>query len=162
MVVRRLLLALLVFGVAACSALTGPGSVVGTGPGFAVGTYTLQTINQQGLPVRINEEGRPLVLEESGDPFLFEITAGVAILNEDWTCSLSLTKRETVNGIAATYVEAGSCTYTIAPTGFRGLEMFFDDGFEAGGSVSIGGPGLSSTLTLMFSGVNPPAYVFQT
>lgn len=52
---------------------------------------------------------------EAGAPFLFEITAGVAILNEDWTCSFSLTRRETDNGIVTTNTETDLCIYTIGP-----------------------------------------------
>ena len=113
--IRRVFLAFLAIGLAACSDATGPGS--------AVGTYTLQTINGE-LPAQIGSERYTV---PDGTPFLFEITGGVAILNEDWTCSLSLTRRETDNGIVTTDTETDLCTYTFGVFGASTIEMLFDD-----------------------------------
>ena len=125
--------------------------------------YTLQTINSQELPAKINSEGQPLVMEEIeiGIPFLFEITAGSATLNEDWTCSLSLTRRETEDGIVTTNTETDLCTYTIHPEGFRGLDMTFDD-FWAAGSAPV--TTFDSRLSLIIGNdgdINPPTYIFE-
>ena len=153
MMVRRVFLAFLILGFAACSDSTGP-----TGPGPAVGTYTLRRINQQALPAKFDSEG-PLGVEkiENGAPFLFEITAGSATLNEDWTCRISFTRRDTENGIVTTYTETDLCTYTIHPEGFRGLDMTFDD-FWAVGSAPV--TRFDSELTLGFGNVDPPDRVF--
>ena len=159
--VRRVFQTFLFLGLAACSVIAGPTGP--TGPGPAVGTYTLQTINQQELPAKINNEGRPLGMEEieAAAPFLFEITAGSATLNEDWTCSLSLTRRETEDGIMTTNTETDSCTYTIPPDGWRGLEMRFDD-FWAAGSAPV--TTFDSTLSLIIGNdgdINLPTYIFE-
>ena len=147
---RRVFLAFLILGFEACSYITGP-----TGPEFGVGTYTLRTINHQALPVKFDSEG-PLGVEqlENGAPFLFEITAGSATFNEDWTCRLSFTQRETEDGIVTTYTETDACTYTIHTEGFRNLTMTFDD-FTASAFVSF-----DFQLTLSFGNVDPPDRVF--
>ena len=96
---HRVFLAFLVFGLVACGDSTGPESVVGT--------YTLQTVNGEGLPA---------VIDEIGTTFLKEITAGSITLNEDLTCSFSLSERETEDGEVTTRtetLETDECTYTI-------------------------------------------------
>ncbi len=96
---HRVFLAFLVFGLVACGDSTGPESVVGT--------YTLQTVNGEGLPA---------VIDEIGTTFLKEITAGSITLNEDLTCRFSLTERETEDGNVTTVtetLETDECIYTV-------------------------------------------------
>ena len=89
--IRRVLLALLVFGLVACGVdVTDPGSVSGT--------YTLRSINGDPLPVVIGPS---------------EITAGSLTLNEDLTCSISITARVTEDGIVTTETETEMCSYTL-------------------------------------------------
>ncbi len=99
--VRRVFLAFLVFGLVGC----GDGSV---SPADVAGTYTLLSVDGEGLPA---------VLAESID-FLFEVTAGSVTLNADLTCSHSVTERETDQGTVTTDIILQECTYTI-DDGFR-------------------------------------------
>ena len=69
--IRRVFLAFLVFGVTACGD-------DGTGLQGITGTYTLQSIDGEGLPA---------VVSAVGDAVLQEVTAGSIILNEDTTCT---------------------------------------------------------------------------
>ncbi len=97
--IRKVFLAFLAFGLVACGDSTGPES--------DFGIYTLQTVNGEGLPA---------VVEEIGTTFLKEITAGSITLNEDLTCSFSLSERETEDGDVTTRtetLETDECTYTI-------------------------------------------------
>ena len=94
----RVLFAFCVFGLAACGDL----GTVSRPPSF-VGTYTLQSINGEGLP---------WVSLQIGTTFRLEITAGSLTLNEDMTCSDSISFRETDNGNVTTTTDTDVCTYT--------------------------------------------------
>ena len=94
--IPRALLAFLVFALVACGD-------DGTGPESVVGTYTLQTADGEGLPFVI----------EDNPTFLFELTAGSVTLNQDMTCTYSLTSRETRDGTATTGTSTDVCTYTL-------------------------------------------------
>ena len=104
--IRRVFLAVLIFGVTACGD-DGTGddgtSDDGTRPESVVGTYTLQTVGGEGLPV---------VLEEN-PTFLLELTAGIVTLNQDLSCTNSLTSRETRDGTVTTGTNTDVCTYTL-------------------------------------------------
>ncbi len=124
--VRRVLVACLVFGLVAC----GDDSV---SPADVAGTYTLQSVNGEGLPA---------VLAESTD-FLIEVTAGSVTLNADLTCSHSVTQRETDQGTVTTDTVVTACTYAI------------DDGFmlaRSGETVVLPGSILGTTLTIFDGG----------
>ena len=92
--VRRVFLAFLVFGLAACSKIAGPEDVAGI--------YILQTINGAALPA---------IFSEIGAAILVEITAGSVTLDEDTTCSVDSTFRETEDGNVTTSTEALPCTF---------------------------------------------------
>ncbi len=124
--VRRVLVACLVFGLGAC----GDDSV---SPADVAGTYTLLSVDGGGLPA---------VIEESTD-FLLEFTAGSATLNADLTCSLSFDLRETDQGTVTTDTLVSACTYSI------------DDGFRLtplGETFALNGSILGSTLTIIDGG----------
>ena len=124
--VRRVLVACLVFGLVAC----GDDSV---SPADVAGTYTLLSVDGVGLP---------LVLEESPD-FLLELTSGSATLNQDLTCSLSFTQTETDQGTVTTDTLVQACTYTL------------DDGFmltPSGETFALSGSIIGSTRTIIDGG----------
>jgi len=94
--IPRALLAFLVFALVACGD-------DGTGPESVVGTYTLQTADGEGLPFVI----------EDNPTFLLELTAGSVTLNQDMSCTNSLTPRETRDGTVTTGTNTDVCTYTL-------------------------------------------------
>ena len=129
--IRRVSLALLVCSLVACGD-DGTGDD-GTGLDDIVGTYVLQSIDGEELPV---------VVSEIGAPDLLEITAGNVILSQDMTCSERLDRRATRPGrdpFVGTKTDV--CSYT------------FSDGaitltFPADGTIltgSITGSTLTST-----------------
>ena len=129
MMIRRVFLAFLVFGVTACGD-------DGTGLQGITGTYTLQSIDGEGLPAIVSAVGAA-VLEE--------VTAGSIILNEDTTCSSSFTTRsELQDGTVTTVVDEGVCTYT-----FRDGALALN--FAAGSSTTSGSIS-GSTLTVTLGG----------
>ena len=91
--IRRVFLAFLVFGLVACAD-------DGVGPEDIVGTYVLQSIDGEALPVVI------LV----GTTLLFEVTAGSVTLDPDMTCRVNISIRETEDGPVSTNTTV--CTYT--------------------------------------------------
>ena len=92
--VRRVFPVFLVFAFAACGNSIGPEEVPGT--------YTLQTVDGETLPV---------VLEMSTD-FMIELTAGSVTFSAGTTCSTSFTTRETDAGNVTTDTAVDACTYT--------------------------------------------------
>ena len=95
--IRRVFLAFLVFAVVGCGVdVTDPGSVSGT--------YTLRTVDGENLPG---------VLFEIETTFLLEVLEGSITLDEDLTCSISMTFKETEDGTVTTRPETGACTYTL-------------------------------------------------
>ena len=125
--VRRVFLTVLVFGLVGC----GDDSV---SPADVAGTYTLQSVDGEGLPA---------VLAESTN-FLFEITAGSVTLNADLTCSHSVTERGTVQDMVTEETIVSDCTYAI------------DDGFtltRSGETVALPGSILGTTLTIFDGGL---------
>ena len=95
--IRRVFLAFLVFGLVAC----GDDS---TGPESITGTYTLQSIDGEVLPA---------FLAVPTEAITIEITAGSVTLNQNMTCSISLSLRGTVDGTVSTgRTETEGCTYT--------------------------------------------------
>ena len=127
--VRRVFLAFLVFGLVAC----GDDS---TGLEDIAGTYTLQSIDGEGLPA---------VVSEIGDPVLEEVTAGIVILNEDGTCTSSFTTRsEAEDGTVTTVEDPGVCNYTFNN---GAITLTFPSGpSTTNGSIS------GSTLTVTLGG----------
>ena len=100
--IRRVFLAALVFGLVGCG-ITGPEDVSGT--------YTLRTVRIGGGASPRAE--LPAVFFEIGTSFLVEVTAGSITLNEDLTCSLSITLRETDGGTVTTSPRTVVGTYTL-------------------------------------------------
>ena len=96
---RGLLLAFLVLGLVAC------GGIDLTDPGSVSGAYTLRTINGEELPS---------ALLQNGTTYLLEITAGTLTLNQDLTCILSLTVRETDGGIIDADTWTPEFTYALS------------------------------------------------
>ena len=126
--IRRVFLAFLVFGLVACGESTGPES--------HFGTYTLQTVNGEGLPAVIDESEDP--------PYLREVTAGSITLNEDLSCGTSRSLRDTEdNTITGTTVSV--CTYALSSEGSITLTDAANplDPTPATGSIT----GSSMTLT---------------
>ena len=106
---------LFLLGLAACVDLDFPldldSSPCNTNPCGIVGTYELQSIDGEALPV---------VVSELTDPILVEVTAGSVTINQ-WslpqpaqgTCSVSSTTRETMtDGTTTMETETEVCTYT--------------------------------------------------
>ena len=121
---RKVFLAFVVFGVTACAD-------DGVGLESIAGTYTLQTIDGEGLPA---------VLEEIGTTFLLEAIAGSVTLNQDMTCSVSLSVRETEDGIVFPIDEVTDvCTYTFND---GAIAVTDSDAFTVSGSIT------GSTLTV--------------
>ncbi len=105
MIIRRVFLASLAFGLVGCR-------IDVTDPGRVSGTYTLRTLQIGGGASPRAE--LPAVFFEIGTSFLVEVTAGSITLNEDLTCSLSITLRETDGGTVTTSQRTGVGTYTLA------------------------------------------------
>ena len=99
--IRRVFLAFLVFGVTACGD-------DGTGLEDIAGTYTLHTVDGEGLPAVLD----PAVLDEIGTTFLLEVTGGSVTLNQDMTCSFTFSLRETEDGTVTRVTETAVGTYT--------------------------------------------------
>jgi hypothetical protein len=102
MTVRRLIAVLIVAGIAvggtwACGSDS-------TSPSSIAGTYNLQTIDGQSLPVVVFEVGTDKV----------EITAGFMLLNSDQTFSESVSSRITDVAIVTTDVEATTGSWTLS------------------------------------------------
>ena len=135
---RVVFLAFLGFGLVACGD-------DGIGPEDIVGTYGLQSIDGEGLPA---------VFSEIGATVLAEVTAGSVTLNEDMTCSSSLTIRREQNGTVTTSVDAAECTYTFNS---GAITLTFPAG-PAGGSTTSGSIS-GSMLTLI--GVEGVVLVYQ-
>ena len=91
--IRRVFLAFLVFGLVACGD-------DGVGPEDIVGTYVLQSIDGEALPVAVL----------LGTTLLFEVTAGSVTLDPDMTCRINISIRETEDGPVSTNTTV--CTYT--------------------------------------------------
>ena len=93
--IRRVLLALLVFGLVECG-----GSP--TEPEDVPGTYNLQTVNERSLPFLT-------FFEISG--FIFHrITAWSITLNQDMTCSESVEKSQSTETSLSVETETDVCT----------------------------------------------------
>jgi len=135
---RGLLLAFLVLGLVAC------GGIDLTDPGSVSGAYTLRTINGEELPS---------ALLQNGTTYLLEITAGTLTLNEDLTCSLRLTVRETDAGIVDTDIWTPEFTYTLS----SGSITLTAGTFLLGGSIT----GSSITLTWTLSAIDENVLVFR-
>jgi len=121
--VCRVFLAFLVLGLVACR-----DDVIG--PEDIAGTYTLQSVNGQSLP---------WVLEAG-----IEVTAGSVTINENMTCSRSLTATLTDGGTVVTVTNTDEGTYTFV----NGAIMFAWDSDDSTDSGSIVG----SRLTLSADG----------
>ena len=130
--IRRFLLGFLVFGLVACGFdVTDPGSVSGT--------YTLRTVNGDILPA---------VLLQEVTTSLLEVTAGSGTLNQDLTCSLSLTLRETEDGTVTTITETNACTYALdsgsitvtIPDGVFDPDPLIVSGSITGSTITVTGP----------------------
>ncbi len=135
---RGLLLAFLVLGLVAC------GGIDLTDPGSVSGAYTLRTINGEELPS---------ALLQNGTTYLLEITAGTLTLNEDLTCSLRLTVRETDTGIVDTDIWTPEFTYALS----SGSITLTAGTFLLGGSIT----GSSITLTWTLSAIDENVLVFR-
>jgi len=109
-------------GMTACSDSTGPEPT-------PVGTWTLVSIS--GSPL-------PFVLIQVGLDKL-EVTAGRITINQDGTCSFSLTLRSTESGNVTTATETDVCTWT---RNNNAMTFSYQDGTTASGSLS------GDTLTL--------------
>lgn len=103
------------------------------------GTYTLQTINGEGLPV--------LWYSETG--YTEEVLSASERLNSDGTFSESFTWRVTTNGVGATVTETDAGTFTASG---GTVHFTYADGLTMTGSVS------GNTLTIIESGFS---LVFQ-
>ena len=121
--VCRVFLAFLVLGLVACG-----DDVIG--PEDIAGTYTLQSVNGQSLP---------WVLEAG-----IEATAGSVTINQNMTCSRSLTATLTDGGTVVTVTNTDEGTYTFV----NGAIMFAWDSDGSTDSGSIVG----SQLTLSADG----------
>ena len=125
--IRRVFLAILVFGVTACGD-------DGTGLQAIIGTYTLQSIDGEGLPA---------VVSPMEDPVIVKVTAGSLLLNEGTTCTSSFrTTKKLEDGTVTEVVDAGVCTYTFNN---GALSLNFPDGSSTT-SGSISGSTLTVTL----------------
>ncbi len=100
-VIRRVFLAFLVFGMVGC----GGDDVFS--PESVAGTYTLQTLNGDALPA---------VRGEIGTSFT-EVTAGSIILNENLSCSTSLSLQVTEGSTVTPGTVMRVCTYTLSSEG---------------------------------------------
>jgi len=126
--IRRVFLAFLIFGLTACGG-------DGTGPESVIGMYILQTIDGDPLP---------WVLFQIGDDKI-EVTAGSVTLNEDRTCSDSITLRSTVSEEVTTDTATDVCTYT---TNSQAVTL----SYPADNTVSSGSI-IGSALTITDDGI---------
>jgi hypothetical protein len=108
----------------------GDSSTTPITPTPITGTYTLQSVNGQSLPWVI----------EAG----VEITAGSVTLNQDMTCSRSITATATDGGTSMTITTTGEGTYT--HTNGAVTVTWAEDGSTDSGSI------VSSQLTLTAEG----------
>ena len=122
--IRRVSLAVLIFGVTACGG-------DGTGLENVAGLYTLQTIDGDPLPWVLFQAGASKI----------EVTAGNVILNADMSCTNTFTYTTTESGNVTTETETDECTYTING-GAIALTFPFVGGFTNSGSI------VGSTLTI--------------
>ena len=135
--IRKLFFVLLVFGLGACggdgASTTGPDD---TEPeSVTAGTYTLQSIDGEPLPVVIDQIGT----------YTLEFTAASITLNADLTCSDSFSIRETESGVVTTATVPDICTYTINAGAIS--VTYPSDGIVVGGSI------VGSQLTLSDDGL---------
>ncbi len=135
---RGVLLAFLVLGLGAC------GGIDLTDPGSVSGAYTLRTINGEELPS---------ALLQNGTAYLLEITEGTLTLNEDLTCSLRLTVRETYAGIVDTDTWTPEFTYALS----SGSITLTAGTLLLSGSIT----GSSITLTWTLSAIDENVLVFR-
>ncbi len=108
--IRRVFLAFLVFGVTGCSDSIGPEDIAGT--------YTLLSVDGEGLPAGFGTPG-------------LEIEAGSLTLNQDMTYSTSTTIVDTMGALVNQSASVGTYTFdqgaiTLTPS----------EGGAASGSVS--------------------------
>jgi hypothetical protein len=94
--VRRVFLAFLVLGLVAC------GDDV-MGPEDIAGTYTLQSIDGHTLP---------WVILQVGNTYSIKVTAGSITINQNMTCSRSITATLTDGGTVTTVTDTDVGTYT--------------------------------------------------
>ena len=125
--IRRAFLVFLVFGVTAC----GDDS---TGPESGAGTYTLLSVDGDALPW--------VLLQILGDKV--EITAGSMVLNQDLTCSSSITSSVTESGDVTTVTETDVCAYT-----FNNGAITVTDSSD---NSTVSGSIVGSQLTLTIEG----------
>ncbi len=125
--IRRVFLAVLVFGVTACGG-------DGTGLENVAGLYTLETIDGDPLPV---------LLVQVGDNKI-EVTAGSVTLNADRTCSDSLTLETTQSGNVESDTASELCTYT---TDGQAITLTYTDNTVSVGTI------IGSALTITDDGV---------
>ncbi len=125
--IRRVFLAVLIFGVTACGD-------DGTGLENVIGTYILETIDGGPLPW--------ILLQVGGNKI--EVTAGSVTLNADRTCSDSITLRTTESGSVTTDTATDMCTYT---TDGQAVTLTYADNTVSVGSI------IGSALTITDAGV---------
>ena len=102
MMMKRLVAVLIVAGIAVGGTWACSGD--STSPSSIAGTYNLQTIDGQSLPVVVFEEGTDKV----------EVMAGSMILNSDQTYSESVSFRITDGAIVTTDIEASAGSWTLS------------------------------------------------
>ena len=131
--IPRVFLAFLAFGMVGC------GGVDVTDPGSVSGTYTLRTVAGDALPA---------VLLQEVTTSLLEVTAGNGTLNQDLTCSVSLTLRGTGDGTVTTITETNACTYALdsgsitvtIPDGVFDPDPLIVSGSITGSTITVTGP----------------------
>ena len=115
------------------------------------GTYALQSIDGQALPV---------VVSELTDPILVEVTAGSVTINYEFspsqpshgTCSVSSTTGETMtDGTTTMETETKLCTFTFN-FNTQALTLTFSPDSTVNGTISDGNDGDGTTLTLYADG----------
>ena len=89
-----------------CGVGDSPTTPTTTTPTPITGTYTLQSVNGQSLPW--------VIQVEIGDLAGMELTAGSITLNQDMTCSSSLTGKLTDSGTVSPITTTDVGTYTHA------------------------------------------------
>jgi hypothetical protein len=102
----------LVFSVAACSDLTGPGSLTGT--------YDLRSVNGQGLPYTVDQSAL----------YRLDLAGSSLTLHRDGTYTTTFLWRETIRGSTTTDTEHFEGTYSRS-----GDEIYLYDDFD--GSTTI-------------------------
>jgi len=119
----------LLLGLTACldgSSFTGLSTDICDSPCNFWGTWALQSIDGEALPAVVS---KPI------EPILVEVTAGSVILNEDSTCSHSISSRQTLNGNVTAETETGACTYAI--DGKAHPTLTFGDGTILTGTIDL-------------------------